>query len=45
MQTTLDTQTTKRKQRLITHSHYDLPVMIMVCNAEGPLTEEDLYDE
>lgn len=45
MQTTLDTQSTKRKSQLIEKSRYELPVMIMVCNAAGPLTEADLYDE
>ena len=45
MQTTLDTPSTKRKSPLIEKSRYELPVMIMVCNAAGPLTENDLYDE
>jgi len=45
MQTTLDTQPTKRKSHFTEKTRYTLPVMIMVCNAEGPLTEEDLYDE
>lgn len=45
MQTTLDTQSPKRKSQRIEKSRYELPVMIMVCNAAGPLKEDDLYDE